>query len=78
MRWITGITINNYRAFSKPETVSIPEGQHLLIYGENGSGKSSIYNAIKDFFRSSFRASTIAFNLNELRKQTIMQSAKSL
>jgi energy-coupling factor transporter ATP-binding protein EcfA2 len=68
MRWITDITINNYRAFPKSETISIPQGQHLLIYGENGSGKSSIYNAIKDFFRSSFPAPTIAFNLNEFEK----------
>lgn len=43
MRWITGITISNYRAFAKPETIVIPEGHHLLIYGENGSGKSLIY-----------------------------------
>jgi ABC-type uncharacterized transport system fused permease/ATPase subunit len=43
MRWITGIAINNYRAFSKPETILIPQGQHLLIYGENGSGKSPPY-----------------------------------
>ena len=68
MRWITGITINNYRAFSKSETISIPQGHHLLIYGENGSGKSSIYNAIKDFFSSSFPAPAIAFNLNEFEK----------
>ena len=28
-------------------------GENVLIYGENGSGKSSIYNALKDFFESS-------------------------
>lgn len=68
MRWITGITINNYRAFSKPETILIPQGQHLLIYGENGSGKSSIYNAIKDFFTSSFPLPAVAFKLNAFEK----------
>lgn len=68
MSWITGITVDNYRAFAKPETISIPNGQHLLIYGENGSGKSSIYNALKDFFGSSFSSSSIAFNLNEFEK----------
>ena len=31
----------------------MPKGENLLIYGENGSGKSSIYNALKDFFESS-------------------------
>lgn len=68
MSWITGITIDNYRAFANPETITIPKGQHLLIYGENGSGKSSIYNALNDFFGSSFSSSSIAFNLNEFEK----------
>lgn len=54
MRWITGITLDNYRAFKGSySTIAIPAKQHLLIYGENGSGKSSIYNATKDFFNSS-------------------------
>ncbi|MBA4313012.1 MAG: hypothetical protein C0417_10325 [Chlorobiaceae bacterium] len=54
MHWITGITLNNYRAFkSSYSTIEIPAGNHFLIYGENGSGKSSIYSAIKDFFNSS-------------------------
>lgn len=68
MRWITGININNYRAFSKSETILIPQGQHLLIYGENGSGKSSIYNALKDFFSSSFPLPAVEFKLNAFEK----------
>lgn len=31
----------------------MPAGENVLIYGENGSGKSSIYHALKDFFESS-------------------------
>ncbi len=54
MRWITGITLVNYRAFKNSyPPITIPAKHHLLIYGENGSGKSSIYNATKDFFNSS-------------------------
>lgn len=53
MKWITEISIENYRGFSRKEKIYIPFGNHLLIYGENGSGKSSIYNALKDFFISS-------------------------
>ena len=57
MKWITSITLNNYRAFKGPyASIVIPENNHLLIYGENGSGKSSIYNAVKDFFHSSENA----------------------
>ena len=28
-------------------------GKNLFIYGENGSGKSSLYYALKDFFQAS-------------------------
>lgn len=62
MKWITEIILNNYRAFGKPETIPIPKGSHLLIYGENGSGKSSIYNGLKDFFASSSDATTFKLN----------------
>ena len=64
MKWITEITLNNFRAFGTPETIKIPKGNHLLIYGENGSGKSSIYNALKDFFSSSVAGAT-TFKLNK-------------
>lgn len=64
MRWITSIKLDNYRAFSRPESISIPFGHHLLIYGENGSGKSSIYQAIKDFFHSADNSAQ-RFSLNE-------------
>jgi energy-coupling factor transporter ATP-binding protein EcfA2 len=65
MKWITEITLNNFRAFGTPETIKIPKGKHLLIYGENGSGKSSIYNALKDFFSSSVTGSTTTYKLNK-------------
>ncbi len=64
MRWITGIKINNYRAFKGSYPfINIPPNSHVLIYGENGSGKSSIYNALKDFFKSS-TDNTIRFKVN--------------
>lgn len=57
---ITKIVINNYRAFysegGKKEfnhTLTLEKGQNVLIYGENGSGKSSFYKALSDLFRSS-------------------------
>ncbi len=57
---ISDIIINNYRAFynEKGEEhtryhFNLGNGKNLLIYGENGSGKSSLYKGLKDFFRSS-------------------------
>ncbi len=62
MKWITEITLNNFRAFGKAEEIQILKGNHLLIYGENGSGKSSIYNGLKDFFSSSSGETTFKLN----------------
>lgn len=53
MKRITHLKIHNYRAFWGVYDIPIPKGENLLIYGENGSGKSSIYKALKDFFASS-------------------------
>jgi len=68
MKWITEINLVNYRAFGDSESIKIPKGNHLLIYGENGSGKSSIYYGLKDFFSSSSPTSQIKFNLNKFKE----------
>ncbi len=49
---IKEIVIKNYKAFYKEHTINV-DGKNLFIYGENGSGKSSLYYALKDFFQSS-------------------------
>ncbi|MFZ4724294.1 MAG: AAA family ATPase [Paludibacter sp.] len=54
MKRITHVKLNNYRAFfGEYDLLDFPNGENVLIYGENGSGKSSIYKALKDFFASS-------------------------
>lgn len=57
---ISEITINNYRAFYNENGeeytryhFDLGNGKNLLIYGENGSGKSSLYKGLRDLFRSS-------------------------
>ena len=49
---IQQVTINKYKAFTKQEQIPVG-GKNVFIYGENGSGKSSFYYALKDFFQSS-------------------------
>lgn len=51
MAKINEIIINGFKAF--PSTYQLElEGKHLLMYGENGSGKSSIYYALHCLFNS--------------------------
>lgn len=55
MKKITSIQFVNYKAFygdGEQNKVTIKDGKSVLIYGENGSGKSSIYEGVKQFFNS--------------------------
>jgi|GEM_PF-194661 len=65
---IQNITINKYKAFTKEEKIPVG-GANVFIYGENGSGKSSFYYALKDFFQSSVENVQMAqlrnFNLTD-------------
>lgn len=51
MARINEITINGFKAFPSMYKLEL-EGKHLLMYGENGSGKSSIYYALHCLFNS--------------------------
>jgi AAA15 family ATPase/GTPase len=59
---IKTIEIHNYKAFYGDKNVIDVDGKNLFIYGENGSGKSSLYYALKDFFQSSMEP----IDLNEV------------
>ncbi len=52
---IKSVEIKNYKAFLGTYKINVA-GKNLFIYGENGSGKSSLYYAIKDFFQSSMES----------------------
>lgn len=51
---LEAISLQAFGAFSANERIPI-KGRNLVIYGENGAGKSSIYRALRDLFA---RAST--------------------
>ncbi len=49
---INSIKFKNFKAFYQEETLKL-DGNHLLVYGENGSGKSSIFWGLYTFLQSS-------------------------
>ena len=50
---ITDIEIKNFKAFYGTYQIDLRKaGKNLLVYGENGSGKSSLYFALKLFLES--------------------------
>ena len=51
---ITEFEIKNFKAFHGTYRIDLHKsGKNLLVYGENGSGKSSLYFALKLFLESS-------------------------
>lgn len=52
MKKINSIKFKNFKAFYGEETIQL-DGNNLLVYGENGSGKSSIFWGIYTFLQSS-------------------------
>ena len=55
MATITKIEIDGFKAFPKNFKFDLGTGKNLLLYGENGSGKSSLYYALHVLFQSVFK-----------------------
>lgn len=53
MSKISQITLSNFKFFGKEEVINIKD--HLLLYGENGSGKSSLFWGIYTLLEASFK-----------------------
>lgn len=48
---IKRLTLTDFRAFPGPAPAHFDlDGKNLLVYGENGAGKSSVFHALSDFF----------------------------
>ena len=52
MKRIKEIKIKNFKAFQQEQSFLL-NGKHLLVYGNNGSGKSSLFWALYTFLQSS-------------------------
>lgn len=55
MATITQIEIDGFKAFPKNFKLDLRTGKNLLLYGENGSGKSSLYYALHALLQSVFK-----------------------
>lgn len=55
MATITQIEIDGFKAFPANFTLNLGTGKNLLLYGENGSGKSSLYYALHALLQSVFK-----------------------
>jgi predicted ATPase len=49
---LTGIEIINYFAFRGTFRLNLPKGENLLVYGENGAGKSSLFHTLRVFMEA--------------------------
>ena len=62
---ISKITIDGFKAFPNSFTLDLEDGKNLLMYGENGSGKSSIYYALHSLLQSQCKdKNPIYFDVN--------------
>ena len=64
MKRIVEINIFNFKAYFYPTTIKLDKGENLLIYGENGSGKSSLYKSLDFFFEQSIGREKTKFQAN--------------
>ena len=56
---LTKLTLRDFRAFPAGKEnyeFTLPNGENLLLYGENGSGKTSLYHALRAIFAPARRA----------------------
>lgn len=63
MKRITKVYINNCRAYFSQYAIELPIGENLLIYGENGAGKSSLFKSFNSFFKNSISQQDFSSNL---------------
>ncbi len=61
---ISEIEIKHFRGFPGPSSYTFKlSGKNLLLYGENGSGKSSLYQALNQLFNIEINAPSFNANL---------------
>jgi len=72
MKKIYKLAIKNFKAFQEEETFDF-KGKNVLVYGSNGSGKSSLFWALYTFLQSSIKSSD-----EEIKKYFDYENPQSL
>lgn len=69
---INKITLSNFRFFTNDVTNNTfePNGSNMLIYGENGSGKSSLFKAFEFLSNNKLTAEELSENKNKFNEDT--------
>lgn len=57
MSRIKSLKLSNFKFFKEEETIKL-DGKHLLLYGENGSGKSSVFWGLYTLLESSMKTAS--------------------
>lgn len=60
---ITKLRVRRFRGFHSELELPLGAGQNLLLYGDNGTGKSSLYDALRELLAATPRAITPHRNL---------------
>lgn len=64
--YLDGLELCDFRGFPEAQALQL-DGQHLLLYGENGSGKTSIFQAIAELLQLSPDATPYNNDLTDVR-----------
>ena len=71
---INKLTVANFKAFGQEVNVLLGNNKNLLLYGENGAGKSSLYEALRVVFFKERIESKITANTPEDRSQLLQET----
>jgi len=73
MNGIHTLILKNFKAFPEEQKFEF-DGKHVLIYGENGSGKSSIYWALYTLLQSSIPGKEVAKYFTHAREHSLLNT----
>lgn len=71
MSRLSTIEIHNYGAYRGTFRLELPKGENLLVYGENGTGKSSLFHTLRTFLEAPDMIDELVYELYGLTPEEI-------